>query len=80
MVSTQDTVVGDGDILRGAVPQGKQRHGESRAQLAFHTAVSTLFLLSRLTEDSLLDCSLHLSVNDEGYSNTVKTYRVHGED
>jgi hypothetical protein len=47
-----DSGAGDEDILRDVALHEKRHYGQSRAQLAFHTAVSTLFLFVRLTEDS----------------------------
>lgn len=78
MALTLDSGVGAGDILRDLVLQGKRHYGENRAQLAFHTAVSTLFLFVRLTEDSRSGYALDLGVNDESHNTRTKTYKVHG--
>jgi hypothetical protein len=52
MASMPDSGVGDEDILRDIALYEKRHYRESRAQLAFYTAVSTLFRFVRLTEDS----------------------------
>lgn len=54
MVSVPNSGAGDEDILRDVALHGQCHYGGSRAQLAFHTAESTLFRFVQLTKDSWL--------------------------